>query len=871
MTRAEGDFVEQLLSELAPQERGEARRVITFFRLLKDAGRGTRAEAVGFGLERVQAELLRGARREALETLDDLLSHVIATLLPGDTFVDAGRPRRSWALAWGRCERLRGELGATSVLPDFPPPGEPPLRTAKRILSAARTCGASEAWNLSRAARLARVESGPRASERLWRSFLARAEASDWGDGWRALGVAAIGRLRLEVGDVHGARAVLDDALELASLDEELAWLSAWAFLLSGDAETASELVRDRDPRRGALPLPLFELRQREPAWRGILSGTQTGSGCEPEEARWTTRLEARGALFFGVFWLDSGGSPRPLVLDAAPAVRAELPQRLAGRAGRLARAGEPEHRVVTEARPQLEIDARPGGLAGSVSDGVRARALVPIGDEEGEPRGWLQVEFDHLLLPARERLAAVARAWRGEVLEAAGAELPASREQPEHRRPQAAQARSDAPRLPAAPHAQREALLGWLQGFARRLGVKPGRRRFFLFVGSSRRLASAAPELAPQAHFGTDLADWGARPGRFRALARAARARAPVVFEQPSEGLSVHAEAGSGVVLPLVFLGRVGALVAIESRRARDFRNGDLQRLAQRSSGAVASLERLRFALWHRAHFTADVALDPGARTWRARERELELALSARSLVLVGPAGAGKTVLLRWLAHQASEDPWEFWSPGEADGGTPVRVVRALDAMKSQEQAELARHLGAGYACRWIAMARRPLDECVRAGSLHPGLAASFGQAQIAVPSLCERRDELGGITDALLDSHGRRAGLVPPRLDDEARALLWRQGWPGNVRELEACLGQLLRLHAGALVRGPELWAWAERSGRSWRRRIPSRRPRRSDLEAALETTALSNGRWNKTRAARYLGWDPDTLALRLSEQGL
>ena len=51
----------------------------------------------------------------------------------------------------------------------------------------------------------------------------------------------------------------------------------------------------------------------------------------------------------------------------------------------------------------------------------------------------------------------------------------------------------------------------------------------------------------------------------------------------------------------------------------------------------------------------------------------------------------------------------------------------------------------------------------------------------------------------------------------------------------------------------------------------RLPSRRPARSDLLAALRSMRTSTGRSNKTRAAAYLGWDVDTLVARLRDAGI
>jgi hypothetical protein len=52
---------------------------------------------------------------------------------------------------------------------------------------------------------------------------------------------------------------------------------------------------------------------------------------------------------------------------------------------------------------------------------------------------------------------------------------------------------------------------------------------------------------------------------------------------------------------------------------------------------------------------------------------------------------------------------------------------------------------------------------------------------------------------------------------------------------------------------------------------RKLNSRHPLRSDLIAALRATRTAGGRINKTRAAQFLGWDPDTLVARMQDLGV
>jgi len=76
---------------------------------------------------------------------------------------------------------------------------------------------------------------------------------------------------------------------------------------------------------------------------------------------------------------------------------------------------------------------------------------------------------------------------------------------------------------------------------------------------------------------------------------------------------------------------------------------------------------------------------------------------------------------------------------------------------------------------------------------------------------------------------------------------------------------------LHPGETVDAEAVHAVAREFHLQLRERLPSRRPRREDLEQALRTTRKGTGRPNKRRAALYLGWDPDTLVLRMEDAGL
>ena len=97
----------------------------------------------------------------------------------------------------------------------------------------------------------------------------------------------------------------------------------------------------------------------------------------------------------------------------------------------------------------------------------------------------------------------------------------------------------------------------------------------------------------------------------------------------------------------------------------------------------------------------------------------------------------------------------------------------------------------------------------------------------------------------------------------------LLWRQPWAGGVRELEGFVCKLMNEAEGREIFDADfVEGVASESRFELISRIPSRHPRRADLLAALVTAATRGGRSNKTRAARFLGWDPDTLVARMAD---
>ncbi len=895
MTRRSGpDVLDLLLPDVEPVQQRRAEKLVTFLRLLADDARGAGAELVGLDLSRARGEMERVDRAHLLEVYEDLLLHHLAAALPPDSFADFGPPRRALQEAWSELE-LHRRQGAD--LPGVPAPGEQPIEVARRLLEAVRGLGdeapaRKRVWN----ARWIHAARGPLEGEAAYRRLLEAARRRGPEPELEIVALRGVAECLLDLGAVTRASAWLDEHLALVSCDEGLARLHARTLLLRGELQAALETALDPRPE-ARLPRPLAELRARVPAWQALLAGEPPAL---PSAPRPIAQRGEVGATALLVFALGPGRETLLLQADVAPGLRGRVEEWLRRRDGVFTRRGEPEHRLVTEARTVHLHREGSEGLRGALAPSSLALALVPVLDDEDEVAGWVHVECEHHLLPALARLEATAARWRTEVLARAGAAAQGEREPARTARSgemlagegghegtrAAAQGTASAPCGEAA------------QAFVARLGMKSAQRRWWCYA--LRRASTPSLELVAEG--GERLEDWRERAGGGRARRRAWSTAGAVAFDEPDARLSVHRDSCSGVVVSLVFRGEVHGLFAVESTRRRDFRPADVERLTSLAAGFAVSWRAAQFRAWHAERFGHDVYCDPERAGLGSRLFDLPIAGRSRAPVaLVGAEGSGRKILARWI-HFEGPDPEGRCDvfPCAVEGGDAERrrlslllgqgdgalrsapcatlTLQELELLPLTLQVQLAawieaRERGAarGRGPRLVATLRAPVAEGLERERLHADLARRFLRLELYVPPLRERRDEIPPLVELLARRFAREEGVEPPAFEDAAMGLLWRQPWEGNVQQLENLVYKLVLFHPGARVGPDEVRAIAVRFRLELLERIGSRRPSEDDLRSALRVTRKASGASNKTRAALYLGWDPDTLVARMEDAGI
>lgn len=866
MVRAD-DVLELLLPGADNPALRRAREVTQFLRLLCDDARRSHAPAVGLDLQRARG-VLDDHAREALErALSDLLRHYLAAVQPLDAFLWPGDPDLDAARAWREVEAARGE---SAPLPELPHPGESAFDGGLRVLSALESIAAVPSARLWRA-RWVHATEGPRAAERLYRELSSPGQRPRPSSFVQRAAVAGVAECLLERASVREARAWLGEHALQLSVDPRLRHLYAWTRLALEDLAGARVALQGLRPWSGPLPQSLCELRDDRPEWLPCLAGRgdparDRGPIAGPVGSN--GRADC-GASAFVVLAFEPGRGNRVLSFDAAPALAGRRGAWLAEREGSSSVAGEREQLLVARALPLVE-HAEPGGVLRGALGGsaTRCLALAPILDDDGDAAGWIHVEFEHHLAPSRARLARWAAAWKRAALETRG------RDEPE----------SASPRVRAPAE-------GYADVFHRLvddLSMKTTLRRW---TGYS--VECGDPVLVAEGGDGQGFPDF--TPGRARALTRAIATGVRIDRAEPDEHLSVHAHAGSGVVLPLRSNGVTHGLLAVESSRRRDFDAVDLDVWSARADEAAIGLRVAQFRAWHREEHGFEPWFDPRPAHFRAFATRVARAARSRAPVTItGPAGVGKLVVARWLHFESGARGGPFvvhagatiadrsdWSRllERAAGGT--LVIDDVDALRPEIQ-DLLEHEIAGPSERdatdrdrrpsaRVVFTSRALDPSARPPSLRADLAARLERCRLRVPSLAERREEIVGLADALARRFAADERVAAPTFTDDAHALLWRQPWAGNVRELENLVYELVIAHPGLELSAEDVGRTAAESGRELVRRLSSRRPDRRVLLAALWTTRTGGARSNKTRAALYLGWDPDTLVARLNDAGL
>jgi DNA-binding NtrC family response regulator len=193
----------------------------------------------------------------------------------------------------------------------------------------------------------------------------------------------------------------------------------------------------------------------------------------------------------------------------------------------------------------------------------------------------------------------------------------------------------------------------------------------------------------------------------------------------------------------------------------------------------------------------------------------------------------------------------------------SPAMQVKLLRVVQDGEIAMIGSRKPIRVDVRIIAATNKDLAGLVRRQVFREDLYYRLNVIAIALPPLRERGDDLLLLARHFATRYAREYGKPEPQLSDNAIDALRRYSWPGNVRELENTIQRLVLMSESGVLDAadlPELMRFSVSTARRLDRPL-------AEVEAEHISAVLASVGGNKSRAARILGIDRKTLALKLT----
>ena len=131
-----------------------------------------------------------------------------------------------------------------------------------------------------------------------------------------------------------------------------------------------------------------------------------------------------------------------------------------------------------------------------------------------------------------------------------------------------------------------------------------------------------------------------------------------------------------------------------------------------------------------------------------------------------------------------------------------PGLQAKLLHVLQDSEFTRLGSNKPVTVDVRIIAATNRDLEAMMRAGTFREDLYYRLQVIELHVPPLRERREEIPQLIEFFLVKYSERYGRPLRRPSDTLRDTLLSYAWPGNVRELENVIKRFVILQEEALV---------------------------------------------------------------------
>ena len=201
--------------------------------------------------------------------------------------------------------------------------------------------------------------------------------------------------------------------------------------------------------------------------------------------------------------------------------------------------------------------------------------------------------------------------------------------------------------------------------------------------------------------------------------------------------------------------------------------------------------------------------------------------------------------------------------------GDIPLALQPKLLRVLQEQEFE---RLGSGRThrvnVRLIAATHRDLERMVKCNQFRSDLYYRLNVFPIALPPLCERREDIGPLVRHYVEAFSRRMGRRIDTIPDEFVNAFESYSWPGNIRELQNVIERVVILSNDGVLPNPLRPTRAASVG-GFPASITLRESERTLILGALETTGWVLG--GPYGAAARLGMKRTTLISRMKKHGI
>jgi DNA-binding NtrC family response regulator len=211
------------------------------------------------------------------------------------------------------------------------------------------------------------------------------------------------------------------------------------------------------------------------------------------------------------------------------------------------------------------------------------------------------------------------------------------------------------------------------------------------------------------------------------------------------------------------------------------------------------------------------------------------------------------------------------------ADGGTlfldeiadmPAAIQsKILRTLQNREIRRIGSEKTITVDVRFIAATNKDLEAMIQAGSFREDLFYRLNAAQVSLPPLRERREDIEALACQILREATNGDAQPEKRIAPEVLEFFHSYSWPGNIRELRNCL-----LYASAITENKSLIELDDLPGNMQQQENSCHRyTSLEEIERQQIKETLAATGYNKSKAASLLSISRSTLYEKIRRYGL